>query len=951
MGHSLFLRIQDNRQSLDLERASTLSAEQSSWRADPMPQEKAVLPAFNPSQSRLGSVLAVVGVGLSMAGAGDALARTGHQGPVVALFCLGLVTIVTPCAWRLTGSAATRTERIWVSVVLGLGLLACYIMRSPLIFDGFDELAHGATLVRMLDGRSLFPTNNVLPVSSYYPGIEFETIVIKWLTGLPLLLDQMIVLTASRLVLVLGVFLIVERTCGSSRAGGIGVLAYAASPEFYSQGAQYGYQTIAVAFAVAVVYLLFVSIDTTRPRTGRLFALSLLCIGAMVISHHATAWITIAFLVAWAAGLRFLVEDPAGRPTPFSAVGLLHAEADVKMRTLAASYLGQVTKRKDQARLVTIAALVGLVVGGAWVVFVGRRLTQYVGPIVQAATNNVSSTLTQLHGNRQLFQNSAGGGSPPWEILIMLAAAVFTCLIVLVSLYRVIWKRKGVRGGKLRYLPAAVAATYPLTLLSNVSEDAKLVGARATTFIFFGVAVIVGGWLAGRLSADRRRIERLGTIALASVCFLGSTLYGGGPLPAFVPGPYIVGAHERSLGAPSFAAANWVVANIPAGTHIAADRDNGALLNDIGHVDPVTPTGGSVAPAPLFFDRRFTPSDISLIRKADIRYIVVDTRLAEGLPLYGAYISPGETRTATLLTVADLDKFNSIPGVQRIYDNGAIQIYDLSSLIGTPRFRTTERSLETPGGSGTDTWILLLAVLVTVGWLLRLRRRARFDRVDAHMVFCWLVAAMAIGLFGTFAIFLFHLPPGPIAVVTLVGFLALGLRPMPRRGHSLDSFRRWVPSWFGSTGSTVDPVETPPTDSSRSTESVRPALNVASPGVGLVKLPVNRSRSQIALGLAGLAFFVLGATVATATARTEWTPPPELSVVTGQAGALVAGVELGSAGPISARLVMVSRGIVRSAPLSRTTSTQHVVLPAGLASRGSFVFLVSGGHVLRAVEG
>jgi hypothetical protein len=114
---------------------------------------------------------------------------------------------------------------------------------------------------------------------------------------------------------------------------------------------------------------------------------------------------------------------------------------------------------------------------------------------------------------------------------------------------------------------------------------------------------------------------------------------------------------------------------------------------------------------------------------------------------------------------------------------------------------------------------------------------------------------------------------------------------------------------------------------------------------------VNRSRSQIALGLAGLAFFVLGATVATATARTEWTPPPELSVVTGQAGALVAGVELGSAGPISARLVMVSRGIVRSAPLSRTTSTQHVVLPAGLASRGSFVFLVSGGHVLRAVEG
>ena len=219
-------------------------------------------------------------------------------------------------------------------------------------------------------------------------------------------------------------------------------------------------------------------------------------------------------------------------------------------------------------------------------------------------------------------------------------------------------------------------------LLTNISTDAKLVGARATTFIFFGMALVVGGWLATLHLAKRRVVVQAATIGIAVVCFIGSTLYGGGPLPGLVNGPYIVGAHERSLGPPSFALANWASTHLPAGSRVAVDRDNGALLNDIGRVDPVSPLNGSANPSPLFFDQRLTLSDFALIRKDDIRYVVTDSRLTEGLPLYGAYIAPGETRNPTLLTMAELQKFNSIPGVYRIYDNGAIQVYDLSTLLG-----------------------------------------------------------------------------------------------------------------------------------------------------------------------------------------------------------------------------------------------------------------------------
>ena len=639
---SLSLPVPDSRHGLDVSNGSTLPEESGSQRANSTRPGVGPPAALNVSRSRLGSVVAIVGAGLLMVGVGDALGRTGHQSPVVPLFLAGLTFIFAPCAWRLTGTAATRNERIWVSVILGLGLLASYVFRSPLIFDNFDELAHGATLTRLLDSRTLFQNNPILPVSPYYPGIELVTIATRWLTGLPLLLDQMVVLVLARIVIVLCVFLIVERACHSSRAGGIGVLVYAANPEFYSLGAQYGYQTLALAFAVAAVYLLFVSIDATQPKRGR-------PVRARAYFHRRHGRIPPRHRVAH----DWIPRGVGGRTalhhrSSSSASDRCNGEPDTRNRGPGALTAGiasrdeQLARRKKQSRIVGLAALAGIVLAGAWIAFLGHVVTGYIDPIIQAGARSAAAMVSQLHGNRKLFQNSAGGGTPYWDAALILASTVFFCLIILISLYAVIWK-KSVRGGRLRYLPAAIAAAYPLAMLSNISSDAKDIGSRTTTFIFFGVAVVVGGWLAGRLLTQRRVIERMATMGVAVICFLGSTLYGGGPLPLLVNGPYIVGAHERSLGSPSLALANWVSAHLPEGSHVAADRDNSGLLNNFGQVEPVSPLNGSANPAPLFFDQQLTPSDISLIRKDDIRYIVTDTRLTEGLPLFGAYIAPGET--------------------------------------------------------------------------------------------------------------------------------------------------------------------------------------------------------------------------------------------------------------------------------------------------------------------
>ena len=914
------LQTPDSRHDLDVGMTSTMHDDLPvAWPA-----------AADPRQSRLGSVIAMVGLGLLLVGMSDALGRNGHLAAVVPLFLVGLALIFGACAWRLTGTAATRNERVWVSGILGVGLLASYTLRSPLIFDNFDELAHSATLMRLLESRALFPNNPILPVSTYFPGIELVTIATKWLTGLPLLLDQMIVLLAARVVLVLCVFLIVERACRSARAGGIGVMVYAAGPEFYSLGAQYGYQTLALTFAVAVVYLLFVSIDAPQPKRGKLFALALVSIGAMVVSHHVTAWLTIAFLVVWAIALRFLGDSPHRAIINSRVSDTLPNDYQVHSPSAIKLWDTQRERRRQQSRIVGLAALVGVVLAGAWIVFVGHVLTAYVGPLIQEGVDSAAEMLGQFHGNRKLFQNSAGGGTPGWESVLILAAAVAFCLILLVSLYAVIWK-KSVRGGKLRYLPAVVAATYPLALLTNISTDAKLVGARATTFIFFGMAVVVGGWLATFFLVQRRIAVRVATIGLAVICFLGSTLYGGGPLPGLVNGTYIVGAHERSLGPPSFALANWVSTHLPAGSHVAVDRDNGALLNDIGHVEPVSPLNGSNNPAPLFFDQQLTPSDLALIRKDDIRYVVTDTRLTEGLPLYGAYIAPGETRTPVRLTAPELEKFNSIPGVHRVYDNGAIQVYDVSRLVGKQPLPIGERSPR-ESVSGTDVPVLILAGLVSVVWLFRLRRRARRTPINEHLVVCGLVGAMAIGLFGAFAVRLFHLRPTPVAVVTLLVLLVLGLRNPGWRTYLASNIRRLL-------AMPPKPAESPGEPKNMTTA---PTVSEQSP---------HRSRgTQIVLACAGLAMFAAGATFATAAARADQVPPAELSIGTEQVGAPVASVDLGSAAPVSARLEVVASGhAVWSTPLSSSSGSQTVALPSNLDHSGSYAVLIAGGKPIRSV--
>jgi hypothetical protein len=101
------------------------------------------------------------------------------------------------------------------------------------------------------------------------------------------------------------------------------------------------------------------------------------------------------------------------------------------------------------------------------------------------------------------------------------------------------------------------------------------------------------------------------------------------------------------------------------------------MLADLGRQAP------SPGIADLFLAPRVTQADLLAIRAQGYTYIVVDDRLAQDLPAVGYYFTndPLAGYYTHPLPVVGLTKFNSIPGVSRIFDDGTLQVYDLQGSL------------------------------------------------------------------------------------------------------------------------------------------------------------------------------------------------------------------------------------------------------------------------------
>jgi hypothetical protein len=212
------------------------------------------------------------------------------------------------------------------------------------------------------------------------------------------------------------------------------------------------------------------------------------------------------------------------------------------------------------------------------------------------------------------------------------------------------------------------------------------------TFVYIPVGYTLAVALAGpgravlRVSARLEsrlgsRLGRAARVALASaaagILLVGGLATGWPPYWERLPGRYIVDGFESGITPEGIAATIWARDLLGPGQRIAADFTNYLLLGSYGAQDPV----GGVNE--IYCSRSWTAGDAAIAREEAVSYLLVDLRMSEHAAVTGYFSGPSAGCPA-VIPRSYLTKFDSVSGINRIYDSGNIVIYALAGAQYAP---------------------------------------------------------------------------------------------------------------------------------------------------------------------------------------------------------------------------------------------------------------------------
>jgi hypothetical protein len=600
---------------------------------------------------------------------GNNAAREGEHSAQF-LFWGGLAAIYGPIALRLLSNSASRLERLWLVVLMGVALFMVKVLYSPTFYPPFDELATWRQTHELLTTGHLFSSNPIAAGYPGFPGLETTAGALAELAGLSIFHAGVIVIGVARAALMIGLFLFLERVTGSARGAGIGVAIYACNPSFLYFDSQFGHESLALLLGASLLLISLAWSESTwsegRLASGLLGAMIILT-GGLVVTHHMTSYAITAFLVGWAilAARVSKANPPVNGSRPM---------------TTSAPSGGASTVEFTRGPL--LPAVMMVIVAALWFAFVGGHDTiEELGGVFSDAANSVWRLIFGGSGPKTLFQGSSESNTTVAKALAF--ASVIPVLALIPFGFLRAWRTR-VPNPLWRAL-ALTALLYPVTLGLRLTLSGTETSQRASEFVFVGLgffaALVIGSW---RL--PRRGLRRLAIIsvlaALATLMFCGAFIVS--ELPATrQPGPFLVGADARSVTAEGLEAARFAADNLPHDSRLLTDRANGTLLGSYGGLDPVLGSIHGIPVAHVLFGTQIDQADRMVIRDDEIDYILVDWRLTRELPILGFYLEPGEPHAfnrSRPLPRAALEKFTVENGFNRIYSNGPIVIFSTSRL-------------------------------------------------------------------------------------------------------------------------------------------------------------------------------------------------------------------------------------------------------------------------------
>lgn len=564
------------------------------------------------------------------------------------VFWAGICLLFFPPALRLTLPFVARGERIGLLVTLGMAVYLVKVFEHPTSFALFDEFQHWRTAQDIVATGHLFSANPLLPISPNYPGMEIVTTALSSLTGLPLFGAGVAVVGMARLLLMLALYLLYEQISHSQRVAGLATLVFMANPLFLFFDAQFAYESLAMPLAVIVFYCVTRYSDAPkRHRAGWIAAVGIGLV-AVVVTHHLTSLMLIVLLALWTTVV--VIRNRRG---------------------------GNKGSGRDARAYPIVGALLGIGIVVAWVLYVGDAVVAYLSPSIVNAVQGLAGILAGSSAPRQLFQDGTGTTAPIWERIVSFGAVG---LIVAGLLYgwSCLWRHH--RSNTTALALGIAALAYPVSQMFRLTANGSEVASRPMDFLFLAVAFVLGVGGAWLTSPDTVRWRRSGALAsVLTVAFVGGIIAGAGPMWERLPGPYLASSDQRSISPQGIAAATWTYSALGPGQRFATDHVDQWLVGSYGGQMPVNVANSPVDESYLFFDNTFSSDDESIVSRGHIHYLLVDTRFSTDLPGIGYYYEtyePNAFHHTQPIPLTALTKFDNVQNVSRVFDNGAIVIYD-----------------------------------------------------------------------------------------------------------------------------------------------------------------------------------------------------------------------------------------------------------------------------------
>lgn len=578
------------------------------------------------------------------------------------VFYASIAILVLPIAARLVLPCPSRLERISLLLLTALGLFLIRMIHEPTAFVDHDPFLHWATANDIMRSGRLFTPNPLLPISPVYPGLEIVATALTEMSGLPLFVSAQLLMAVIRILFVAALFLVYERVSGSHRVAALAAIIYMCAPSFVYFDTTFSYGSFALFF-LAIALLIDVRLEHAE-SWAPFKVIALPVFAALAVTHHLT---------------------------PFIAAFLLTAFA-----------VFEIASRKSTRSLGRILALpaAALTFTFSWSIWTGNPIENYLGPVFGNAIAEAMRFLS-FGGGRIPFVAEDGSAAPVWQRDITIISVVLLCTALATSFFRalavagmpVLWQRFPAKwrefftwdNSRLVVL-TLLTFCYPLSILLRMTRAGWEVGNRIGPYAFLGVGIVVAIGIVTFWQGPSRSSLRAGLIGAAlAICVIAGVFSGSGNS---VPGSpvYRVAADSASIEPMAISAATWTRHWLGTRNRFFADRVNRLLLAAYGGQQVITTLYDKYDLGAVQLSEKLGPAELEAIRNTSVSYFLIDMRLTEQLPLMGFYFDPGPVYRVPPRPRA-LMKFNGLPGVNRVFDNGYMSIINVAALRDLPDAR------------------------------------------------------------------------------------------------------------------------------------------------------------------------------------------------------------------------------------------------------------------------